>query len=74
MITGNFSLLYVSFPTYSIGSNCKYLFVVLIGAFISRVPHHDNLKLPRHKLYVALLLTLGVILFNLVKFSESGSV
>ena len=31
------------------------------------MPHKDDLKLPKHKLYVALFITLGVILFNITK-------
>ena len=67
MGAGNFSLLYVSYPTHSLGKNAKYLFVVLIGAFFSRVPLKDNLKLHKSKLFVALIITAGVIIFNVMK-------
>jgi hypothetical protein len=71
MLATNVALLYISYPTQVIARNSRYLFVVLIGTFFSRVPHKDDLKLPRHKLYVALLITAGVILFNIGKISSS---
>ena len=73
MGAGNFSLLYVSYPTHSLGKNAKYLFVVLIGAFLSRVPSKDNLKLPKHKMVVAFIITTGVIIFNLMKESSKDT-
>lgn len=69
MTATNFALLYISYPTQVIARNSRYLFVVLIGSFLSRVPHKDDLKLPKHKLYVALLITFGVILFNVSKIA-----
>ena len=72
MAATNFSLLYVSYPTQVIAKNSRYLFVVLVGAFFSRVPKKDDLKLPVHKLYVALVITAGVLLFNLSKTSSSS--
>jgi hypothetical protein len=64
MLATNVALLYISYPTQVIARNSRYLFVILVGSFLSRVPHKDDLKLPKHKIYVALLITLGVILFN----------
>jgi hypothetical protein len=69
MLATNVALLYVSYPTQVIARNSRYLFVVLIGTFLSRVPHTHDLKLPRHKLYVALLITFGEILFNVTKIT-----
>jgi hypothetical protein len=71
MTTMNFALLFVSYPTQVIAGNSRYLFVVLIGSFMSRVPKIHDLKLPKHKLYVALLITLGVLLFNIMKIQSS---
>jgi hypothetical protein len=71
MAATNFALLFISYPTQVIARNSRYLFVVLVGTFFSRVPHKDDLKLPKHKLYVALLITGGVILFNIGKISGS---
>lgn len=67
MTATNFALLFISYPTQVIARNSRYLFVVLVGTFFSRVPSKDDLKLPKHKLYVALLITMGVILFNISK-------
>jgi UDP-galactose transporter B1 len=64
MLATNVALLYISYPTQVIARNSRYLFVILVGSFLSRVPLKDDLKLPKHKIYVALLITLGVILFN----------
>lgn len=67
----NFALLFLSYPTQVIARNSRYLFVVLVGTFFSRVPHKHDLKLPKHKLYVAAFITFGVLLFNLMK-NEGG--
>jgi hypothetical protein len=67
MNASNFALLHVSYPTHALCSNSRYLIIVFIGTYLSRVPHKDDLKLPKHKLYVALFITTGVVLFNLVK-------
>jgi drug/metabolite transporter (DMT)-like permease len=70
MMTTNFALLFLSYPTQVIGRNSRYLFVVLVGAFYSRVPHKADIKLPKHKLFVAIFITFGVLLFNFMK--EAG--
>jgi len=68
-MTTNFALLFLSYPTQVIGRNSRYLFVVLVGVFFSRVPHKADIKLPKHKLFVAILITFGVLLFNIMKVS-----
>lgn len=72
MLATNVALLFISYPTQVIARNSRYLFVVVVGTFLSRVPHKDDLKLPKHKLYVALVITLGVIIFNVTKISDKG--
>jgi hypothetical protein len=67
MAATSFALLYVSYPTQVIARNSRYLFVVSVGIFLSRVPFKDDLKLPKHKLYVAAIITFGVIMFNVMK-------
>lgn len=59
MTATNFALLYISYPTHALCSNSRYLLIVLIGAYFSRVPNKDDLKLPKHKLYVAIFITIG---------------
>ena len=67
MMATNFALMYISFPTQVIARNSRYLFVVVIGAFFSRVPHKADIKLPINKLYVAIWISFGVLLFNIMK-------
>lgn len=51
-----------------IGRNIRFLFVVVIGAFFSRVKHtHSHLKLGKHKVIMAIVITAGVLLFNFAK-------
>ena len=45
----------------------RYLFVVVIGAFLSRVNKTSHLKLGRHKIVMAIVITVGVLLYNFAK-------
>jgi len=66
--TTNFALLYISYPFQVIGRNTRFLFVVLIGAFFSRVKKtHVHLRLGKHKIFTALLITAGVLIFSFAK-------
>lgn len=68
ILTTNYSLLYISYPVQVIGRNIRFLFVVIIGAFFSRVKHtHTHLKLGKHKIIMAIVITTGVLLFNYAK-------
>ena len=68
MITTNSALLYISYPVQVIGRNIRFLFVVLVGAFFSRVKKdHKHLKLGKHKIFIAIIITIGVLLFNFAK-------
>lgn len=68
IVTTNYSLLYISYPVQVIGRNIRFLFVVVIGAFFSRVKHtHTHLKLGKHKVIMAIVITAGVLLFNFAK-------
>jgi hypothetical protein len=59
----NYALLYISYPLQVITKNMRYLLVVVVGAFFSRVPKNRELKLPRSKIYIAIIITLGAGLF-----------
>lgn len=59
----NYALLYVSYPLQVIAKNTRYLLVVIVGVFFSRVKKSRELKLPRSKMYIALLITMGAGLF-----------
>jgi len=66
--TTNYALLYISYPIQVIGRNTRFLFVVLIGAFFSRVHKtHSHLRLGKHKIFMAIVITIGVLLFNFAK-------
>lgn len=68
MITTTSSLLYISYPVQVIGRNIRFLFVVLVGAFFSRVhKDHKHLKIGKHKIFIAIIITIGVLLFNFSK-------
>ena len=68
MVTANSALLYISYPVQVIGRNIRFLFVVLVGAFFSRVKKGGaHLKLGRHKIFIAGIITFGVLLFSFSK-------
>ena len=68
MLAANYALLYISFLNKVIGGNLRYMMVVVIGVFFSRVKKSSSLKLSPRKVLVAMLITLGVILFTLASF------
>lgn len=59
----NYALLYISYPLQVITKNTRYLLVVIVGVFFSRVPNNRALKLPLSKIYIAILITFGAGLF-----------
>ena len=67
ILAANYSLLYISYLTQVIGRNCRYLLVVIVGAFFSRVKKGSNLKLQPKKVFVAAIITTGVLLFTILK-------
>ena len=67
ILTANYALLYISFLNQTIGRNCRYLMVVLVGAFFSRVKKGSALKLEPKKVITALVITVGVLLFTILK-------
>lgn len=68
ILTTNYALLYLSYPVQVIGRNIRFLFVVIVGAFFSRVAHtHTHIKLGKHKIFMAIVITSGVLLFNFAK-------
>lgn len=70
MLTTNYALLYIPYPVQVIGRNIRFLCVVIVGAFFSRVKKtHAHLRLGKHKIFIAALITVGVLLFNFAKVS-----
>lgn len=73
ILTTNYALLYLSYPVQVIGRNIRFLFVVIVGAFFSRVAHtHTHIKLGKHKIFMAIVITSGVLLFNFAKEVRVG--
>lgn len=70
MLAANYSLLYISFLNKVIGGNMRYMMVVVIGVFFSRVKKGSTLKLSPKKVLVAMLITIGVITFTLASFVQ----
>jgi hypothetical protein len=71
MLTTNYALLYIPYPVQVIGRNIRFLCVVIIGAFFSRVKKtHSHLRIGKHKILIAMLITVGVLLFNFAKVSN----
>ena len=60
-------MIYVSYLTKTIGGNFRYLLVVLIGVFFSRVKKGEALKLKPSKVVTAVIITIRVIMFTLFK-------
>lgn len=70
MLSANYALLFIPYLEQAIGRNSRYLMVVIIGAFFSRVKKGSSLKLPPKKIIVATVITTGVLAFTvLVYFS-----
>ena len=68
MVTTASALLYISYPVQVIGRNIRFLFVVIVGAFFSRIRKlKSHLKLGKHKIFIATIITIGVLLFNFSK-------
>ena len=68
MVTSSYALLYIAYPIQVIGRNIRFLFVVIVGAYFSRIKQlNSHLKLGKHKIYIASIITLGVLLFNFAK-------
>lgn len=63
----NYALIYLSYLTQTLGRNCRYLFVVIVGALFSRVKKGAELKLNPKKIIVATVITFGVVMFSLMK-------
>lgn len=61
----NYALLYISYPLQVVAKNTRYLLVVIVGVFFSRVKKNRQLKLPKSKLIIAVIISIGAGLFML---------
>ena len=73
MFTYNQAVVYASFPAVVMAKSCSLLSVIIVGVFFSRVKD-TKLKLTHKKLFIGLLATAGIILFNFFKHQEKSSV
>lgn len=63
-LTNNYAMIYVSYPIIMMFKSCNILSVILIALLCSRVKE-KKLQLGGKKLIVALLVSLGIILFKI---------
>lgn len=59
----NYALLYISYPLQVVAKNTRYILVVMVGVFFSRVEKSRELKLPMSKLFIGVFISLGAGLF-----------
>lgn len=59
----NYALLYISYPLQVVAKNTRYILVVIVGVFFSRVEKSRELKLPISKLFIGIFISLGAGLF-----------
>ena len=62
-LTNNYAILFVSFPIVIMFKSCNILSVILIAVMCSRV-RDSSLKLGKTKIFVAISVTLGIIIFK----------
>lgn len=66
ILAANFALLFIAYPIQVIGMNCRYIMVVIVGVYFSRVMGTKH-KLKAKKIFIALLATIGAISFTFFK-------
>jgi solute carrier family 35 (UDP-galactose transporter), member B1 len=72
MWTYNKAIQAASFPAVVMVKSCSMLSVIIVALFCSRVKEKE-LKLPLSKLWVGVIVSLGIFLFNFFKDIEGGS-
>lgn len=70
-ITNNYAMILVSYPIVMMFKSCNILSVVLVGVLCSRVTD-KSLKLGKKKIIVALLVTVGIIMFKVFDPEAKG--
>ena len=50
-----------------IAKNCRYIFVIVIGVFFSRVKKGESLRLGMNKVFIGMLITTGALIFTLFR-------
>ncbi len=72
MLTYNKAVQEASFPAVVMVKSCSLLSVILVALFCSRVKD-NSLKLGKSKLWIGVIVTLGIFLFNFFKTKERGN-
>jgi len=68
MGTYNTAVIYASFPAVVMVKSCGLLSVIIVGIFCSRVKDKE-LKLGKNKIWIGIIVTVGIILFNFFKMT-----
>lgn len=50
-----------------IAKNTRYIFVIIIGVFFSRVKKGESLRLGVSKVFIGMLITTGALIFTLFR-------
>jgi len=64
-LPANYALLYMPYHIQVIAKNTRYIFVIIIGVFFSRVKKGENIKLGMSKVFIGILITTGALIFTL---------
>lgn len=72
MLTYNKAVQAASFPAVVMVKSCSLLSVILVALFCSRVKEKE-LKLRMNKLWVGLMVTVGIFMFNYFKDREDSN-
>jgi hypothetical protein len=66
-LPANYALLYMPYHIQVIAKNCRYIFVIFVGVFLSRVKKGEQLRLGMNKVFIGVLITTGALIFTLFK-------
>ena len=66
-LPANYALLYMPYHIQVIAKNCRYIFVIVIGVFFSRVRKGEALRLGMSKVFIGILITTGALIFTLFR-------
>lgn len=73
MWTYNQAVVFASFPAVVMAKSCSLLSVIVVAVFCTKVKD-SKLKLTHSKLLIGVLATIGIVMFNMFKKQEEGSV
>jgi hypothetical protein len=66
-LPANYALLFIPYHIQVIAKNTRYIFVIIVGVFFSRVRKGEVLKLGVSKLFIGMLITSGAVIFTLFR-------